>query len=112
MAKRLRRIGQRHKLWAPSVAVLRLAARGMCTAHRFQNYESACRFGCGEGTDRMEHIFQCQVVVGALKSIACTTRLAPRLAPVVSSSLLPRDLLLLDGKEGSTASDTLPRRFR
>ena len=59
MASCVRRAGTRMKMWAPCVSLVRIAARGVCTARRFHSGDSGCRFGCPHTCDELEHFAVC-----------------------------------------------------
>ena len=93
---RLRRVGRRLKLWAPVIALLRIASRGVCTGWRFQCRGTACRFGCTHGIDRVEHFFACPVLVTAVQMLMAKLHIHAGPPVLVNGGIDERTLLLLD----------------
>lgn len=104
---RIKRIGNRHKLWGPSVAVLCICSRAVCTASRFQDKIRRCRFGCNEGPDSIEHIFLCPVVVKASTALMHRLRIRMPFELVINGVIDHSRLLMYDGREGDARQDTM-----
>ena len=106
MTRRILRIGRRHNMWAPSVSILRVCTRGVCTAARFQNREAACVFGCGIGFDCLEHILVCGVVIQALKLLLERMGIRRHEHFLLHSTINHASIMMYDGKAGTTNQDT------
>ena len=107
MAKIISKFGNRHKRWGPCVTLLRVCVRGVCTAARFQIRDMPCRFGCGLDTDRLEHFFQCPILVGACSSLLERLRVRLRHIIIVNGVLQVGVLLLCDGCERPHCDDAV-----
>eukprot|EP00972_Heterocapsa_arctica_P023874 3516588-Heterocapsa_arctica.AAC.1 len=71
MRDRLLKLGKKIDFSAPGIAVLRVAARGICTARRFQQRCSPCAM-CGQSQDSIEHWPDCPALLHALATIRST----------------------------------------
>ena len=74
VARRVRIAGHTLKCWGPSFAVVRMLARGVCTAARFQK-DLPCVFGCFLGEDCQKHYVHCQKFSLALKNVYSSVQL-------------------------------------
>ena len=69
MCARVKAVGRRLAIWTPSVSILRIAMRGLCTGWRFQARGTRCRFGCDGGLDKLEHFAECPCLLAAVATL-------------------------------------------
>ena len=104
MRRRLQRLGRRCKSWAPCIAEMKVAVRGVCTERGLHQREAKCAM-CDMGRDAVQHWAVCPAVRHATTEVYKLCRMEE--GPLMMDDKVDFSELLLLGPAGTLRKDAV-----